>query len=154
MPSDRDRLPEEPQGARQERDVTSLCISLERDPKAPSLARAAVVDFAEECKLATAEPDVVRLLVSELVTNAVLHSDAPPRSEIVLRAQLLERDALRVEVIDRGSGFDAAPRGQTRPTGGYGLLLVAKQASRWGVDQKGGTRVWFELAGAGRAVPA
>jgi anti-sigma regulatory factor (Ser/Thr protein kinase) len=154
MPPDRDRLPQEPRGARQERDAPSLCISLERDPKAPSLARAAVVGFAEECRLATAEPDVVRLLVSELVTNAVLHSDAPPRSEIVLRARLLERNALRVEVIDRGSGFDAATRGQPRPTGGYGLLLVAKQASRWGVDQQGGTRVWFELAGAGRARPA
>jgi anti-sigma regulatory factor (Ser/Thr protein kinase) len=154
MALDRDRLPEEPRGARQDSDAPSLFISLERNPKAPSLARAAVVDFAEECKLATAEPDVVRLLVSELVTNAVLHSDAPPTSEIVLRARLLDRDALRVEVIDCGSGFDAARRGRARPNGGYGLLLVAEQASRWGVDQKGGTRVWFELAGAERGVPA
>jgi anti-sigma regulatory factor (Ser/Thr protein kinase) len=154
MALDRDSLPEEARGVRPQNGVPSLCMSLERDPKAPSLARAAVVDFARACKLATAEPDVVRLLVSELVTNAVLHSDAPPASEIKLRAQLIDRDALRVEVIDSGSGFDAATRHPARPTGGYGLLLVAKQASRWGVDNEGGTRVWFELADAERSVPS
>jgi anti-sigma regulatory factor (Ser/Thr protein kinase) len=154
MALDRDQLPEESHGVRRGNGVPSLCMSLERDRKAPSLARAAVVDFAQECKIATAEPDVVRLLVSELVTNAVLHSDAPPASEIVLRARLLDRDALRVEVIDCGSGFDATTRGQARPDGGYGLLLVAKQASRWGVDKEGGTRVWFELADAERGASA
>ncbi len=154
MAPDRDLVQEQPQDMRDGSVQRALCLTLERDPQAPSLARAAVVDFADECKLETAEPDVLRLLVSELVTNAVLHSDAPPRSKIVLCVRLFDRDGVRVEVIDCGSGFDAATRGRVRPAGGYGLMLVAEQASRWGVDREGGTRVWFELAGAELGVPA
>ncbi|MCW3020146.1 MAG: hypothetical protein JWN10_2454, partial [Solirubrobacterales bacterium] len=97
------------------------------------------------------ELGTLTLLVSELVSNAVLHSDAPPASGIVLRAHLLEADAIRVEVIDRGTGFTATPRDDGRPPGGgYGLFLVEQQATRWGVDCEGGTRVWFELMGAPR----
>ncbi len=125
--------------------VSTLRMSLERDPHAPSRARAAVVGFTRQCELAAPELDTLTLLVSELVSNAVLHSDAPPDSGILLCARLLERGAVRVEVIDRGSGFTAVPRDPSRVTGGYGLFLVAKQASRWGVDREGGTRVWFEL---------
>jgi anti-sigma regulatory factor (Ser/Thr protein kinase) len=124
----------------------SLRVSLERDPQAPSRARAAVAGFTAKSSIAAAELDTLALLVSELVSNAVLHSDAPPASGIVLCARLLERGAVRVEVIDRGSGFTAVPRDPARLTGGYGLFLVAKQASRWGVDREGGTRVWFETS--------
>jgi anti-sigma regulatory factor (Ser/Thr protein kinase) len=119
--------------------MPTLQLSLERDPQAPSLARAAVAVFTEKSAL------TLTLLVSELVSNAVLHSDAPPASGIVLRARLKE-DAVRVEVIDRGSGFTATPRDPAQPLGGYGLYLVDKQATRWGVDHECGTRVWFELA--------
>lgn len=125
-------------------------IGLERDPQAPSLARAAVTGFVEQSELAPAERGTLTLLVSELVSNAVLHSDAPPASGIVLRAHLLEEDAVRVEVIDCGSGFTATPRDPERPHGGYGLFLLEQQATRWGVDGEGGTRVWFELVSAPR----
>jgi anti-sigma regulatory factor (Ser/Thr protein kinase) len=126
-------------------DTPGLRVSLQRDPQAPSLARAAVADFTEKSKLAAAELDKLTLLVSELVSNAVLHSDAPPASGILLCARLLGRGAVRVEVIDCGSGFTAAPRDPSRLAGGYGLFLVAKEAHRWGVDREGGTRVWFEI---------
>jgi anti-sigma regulatory factor (Ser/Thr protein kinase) len=121
-------------------------ISLERDPQAPSLARAAVAGFTEEREIASTELATLTLLVSELVSNAVLHSDAPPTSAIVLCARLLDEGAIRVEVTDRGSGFIAIPRDPAQPKGGYGLQLVDKQATRWGVDREGGTRVWFEIA--------
>lgn len=124
----------------------TLHMSLERDPQAPSLARAAVAGFTETSALAATELATLTLLVSELVSNAVLHSDAPPASGILLRAHLLREDAVRVEVIDRGSGFTATPRNPAQPLGGYGLYLVDKQATRWGVDHECGTRVWFELA--------
>jgi serine/threonine-protein kinase RsbW len=127
-------------------DLPMLRMSLDRDPQAPSLARAAVAGLTEHSEISPAELATLTLLVSELVSNAVLHSDAPPASEIVLCARLLDKRAVRVEVIDRGSGFTATPRDPTQPLGGYGLYLVEKQATRWGVDQEGGTRVWFELA--------
>jgi anti-sigma regulatory factor (Ser/Thr protein kinase) len=125
----------------------SLCLSLERHPLAPSLARAALEGFTEHIEIEPEEFDTLRLLVSELVSNAVLHSDAPSASAIVLRARTVGRETVRVEVIDRGTVFTVSPRDPSRPTGGYGLFLVARQASRWGVDDAPGTtRVWFEIA--------
>jgi anti-sigma regulatory factor (Ser/Thr protein kinase) len=124
----------------------ALRMSLERDPRAPLLARRAVAGLTAKREFPPEEMATLTLLVSELVSNAVLHSDAPSASGILLQAQFLEEGAVRVEVIDRGSGFSAKPRDQTRSTGGFGLYLVDKQATRWGVDREGGTRVWFELA--------
>ena len=89
-------------------DTPGLRVSLQRDPQAPSLARAAVARFTES-KLAPAELATLTLLVSELVSNAVLHSDAPPASGILLCARLLGQGAVRVEVIDYGGGFTATP---------------------------------------------
>jgi anti-sigma regulatory factor (Ser/Thr protein kinase) len=127
----------------------SLRVRLRRDPQAPSRARAAVARFAESSELSRLL-DALTLLVSELVSNAVQHSDAPASSEILLCARVLGRDTARVEVVDCGSGFTAVPRDPSRTPGGYGLLLVAQQASRWGVDRAGGTRVWFEVESASR----
>jgi anti-sigma regulatory factor (Ser/Thr protein kinase) len=121
-------------------------MSLERDPLAPSLARQAVAGFTDQSEIAATELATLTLLVSELVSNAVLHSDAPPASGIELCARELQEGAVRVEVIDHGSGFTVTPRDPARPIGGFGLYLVDKQSTRWGVDREGGTRVWFELA--------
>ena len=85
------------------------------------------------------------LLVSELVSNAVLHSDAPPSSHILLCAHPLGKAGVRVEVTDQGSGFVPAPRDPIQRHGGYGLHLVDQQTTSWGVDRQGGTRVWFEM---------
>jgi anti-sigma regulatory factor (Ser/Thr protein kinase) len=126
----------------------ALELSLDRDPQAPSLARAAVAGFSAQSELDPLSESTLTLLVSELVSNAVMHSQAPPGSGIVLSARLLDRGAVRVEVVDQGHGFDVPPRKPAQENGGYGLFLVEKQASRWGVDRVGGTRVWFELAGA------
>jgi anti-sigma regulatory factor (Ser/Thr protein kinase) len=126
-------------------DASVLRMSLERHPRAPSLARAAVTSFTEQAQISPSEMDTLALLVSELVSNAVLHSDAPPASGISLCARVLDRGAVRVEVSDRGSGFSVTPRDPMQPLGGFGLYLVDKQATRWGVDRDCGTRVWFEL---------
>ncbi len=131
--------------AQPSRTGAALRLRLERDARAPSLARAAVRAFSGESDIAAPDVDTLALLVSELVSNAVLHSDAPPASTILVRARMLEHGTVRVEVIDAGSGFDAVRRDAVRSTGGYGLFLVDEQASRWGLDREGGTRAWFEL---------
>ncbi|HEX5852304.1 MAG TPA: ATP-binding protein [Solirubrobacteraceae bacterium] len=122
-----------------------LRLDLERSPEAPSLARAAIVGFFEGHDLSPSAVATLTLLVSELVSNAVIHSDAPAASVISLRARPLDDGSVRVEVTDQGSGFTPVPRDQERHRGGYGLYLVDKQATRWGVDRKDGVRVWFEL---------
>lgn len=87
-----------------------------------------------------------RLLVSELVTNAVTHG----RGRITLRAQLSERRLL-VEVIDEGGGFQREARADgfhTAAAGGWGLNVVDAESSRWGVGSDS-SRVWFELERSG-----
>jgi len=113
--------------------------TLPRDPSAVALARRAVE--ASAGGLSSEQADVARLLVSELVTNAVRHG-AGERVELVLRVG--ERSA-RFEVHDAGSQQPTlrAPAGAD---GGYGLNLVASLASRWGADPVAG--VWFELDAA------
>ncbi len=125
-----------------------LRLELERNPEAPSLARAAIAGFFEERDVGVDALATLTLLVSELVSNAVIHSDAPPSSAIVLRARPLDDGSVRVEVTDQGSGFTPVPRDPERHRGGYGLYLVEKQATRWGVDKEDGVRVWFELPGS------
>jgi anti-sigma regulatory factor (Ser/Thr protein kinase) len=84
----------------------------------------------------------VRLLVSELVTNAVRHAEG----EAVRLVVALAGGTLRVEVHDPGQGFEVrdAPTDPLRASG-WGLVLVAELSDRWGVDHTPRTRVWFEM---------
>lgn len=126
-------------------DAPALRINLEQSPHAPALARAAITGFSDGSEIASARIATIVLLVSEVVTNAVIHSSAPPRTDILLCARMTDTGAVRIEVTDGGNGFDPQPRDPSRPGGGYGLYLVEREALRWGVDRTGGTRVWFEL---------
>lgn len=86
-----------------------------------------------------------RLLVSELVTNAVRHVPRGAAAGVDLAVDV--RDGrLRVEVRDRGPGFEPRAReeGPEVPSG-WGLHILDRVASRWGVEQQDGALVWFEL---------
>jgi len=131
-------------------DARVLRIVLPRSPEAPSLARAATAGLCERREIDPESMSTLTLLVSEIVSNAVVHADAPPASEILLCVRLLDDGGVRVEVTDQGTGFTPVPRDPNQRGGGYGLYLVDHQASRWGVDSRDGTRVWFELASPGR----
>ena len=89
----------------------------------------------------------VRLLVSELVTNALRHADRA--GTWVLFSAAVAGGVVRVEVCDAGSGFDAtAPAVPTADqSSGWGLYLVDRIADRWGLDRgEGRFCVWFEIA--------
>ena len=86
--------------------------------------------------------DVAELLVSELVSNAILHAGTD--LEVVVRVL---PDRVSVEVHDQGRG--AATRRHYSPTSGTGrgLVLVDELARGWGtVETADGKFVWFELA--------
>lgn len=88
-----------------------------------------------------------RLLVSELVTNVVRHVRHADGDDQIAMTVESRDDRLRVEVLDKGSGFMPAPRAdQQDPGSGWGLHILAQLAVRWGVESDGGTRVWFELS--------
>ena len=94
--------------------------------------------------------DHVLVMVSELVTNSVLHGGASEQDQIEL-SLAWRPDCLRVEVLDKGPGFGASLADPDRQ-GGWGLQLVERMADRWGVIRTDATVVWFEmlLAGASR----
>jgi serine/threonine-protein kinase RsbW len=92
----------------------------------------------------------VRLLLTELVTNALRHGKVTAEDEIGVRAEVAE-GTVRIEVHDPGRNGEVEPRRPGARGGGYGLFLVDRLTSRWGVDHRDGTTVWAELpAGAAR----
>ena len=112
------------------------------DPRAPSVARRFITTACEASGL---HPDIcatAALLVSELVTNAVVHAG----TDVQMQVLPAER-RLRVQVSDA----DPADPPQMLPVDprtarGRGLRLVDVLATRWGVDTAPARKtVWFEL---------
>lgn len=119
-----------------------LELKLPPTPSSVAEARARVLDAVGQ-ELEDDDRDTLRLLISELVTNAIRHGSS--ERPVELRAHW--DDELRVEVVDHGDGFRPRPRaGQTEDPGGFGLYLVGRLADRWGVETGDATRVWFVLA--------
>jgi len=115
---------------------------------APSAARRAIAEKAPA--LPPSLKDDVSLLVTELVTNAVLHGGAADERPVQVEFRR-QADRIRVEVVDPGKAFEpplTPSNGDS--SGGWGLFLVDQIAARWGVcPASTGTCVWFELpAGA------
>jgi anti-sigma regulatory factor (Ser/Thr protein kinase) len=119
----------------------TLDLTLPPAPESVAEARAKVLD-AVGPGLADGQMDTLRLLVSEVVTNAVRHgaSDEPVEVHASWNGEV------RVDVVDHGDGFSPAPRaGAFDEPGGFGLYLIGRLADRWGVETNSGTRVWFVL---------
>ena len=125
---------------------SQLSVRFDRGPSAASAARNALLALDERVDGQVLED--IRLLVSELVTNAVRHANAPNGGDVELDVTI-DHSRVRVEVADPGAGFDPQPRDDemSRP-GGWGLYLVDRIADRWGVIRNRMNRVWFEIDGA------
>jgi anti-sigma regulatory factor (Ser/Thr protein kinase) len=120
-----------------------LELELPRDVDAPQIGRRSIEQWFA-ASLDSVELDTAKLLVTELVTNALTHG----HGTITLRAHL-NQDRLLVEVMDEGTGFERAVRDtEFERVGGWGLAFVDSESSRWGVHE-GSTHVWFELERAG-----
>ncbi|MER5786993.1 SpoIIE family protein phosphatase [Streptomyces sp. NPDC001980] len=137
--------------------------TLPGSPLAPGSARAllrASFDEWAECGLLRPEQQRVAedamVVVSELVTNAVVHAGTDVEVDWWLEEQ--EETALVVEVTDHHPS--RAPRdhpGETpyeTPEFGRGLRLVASLAESWGVTYRTGAKsVWARLTGRGGTLP-
>ncbi len=119
---------------------------LEPIPESARIARRAVVEALQRAGREDLT-ETASLLVSELVTNAIVHARTP--FELGIRAG---PDGVHVSVRD-GSGVLPQPRHYGRAaTTGRGMSLVDRMSDRHGTEPDGpaGKTVWFEL-GAGPA---
>lgn len=121
-----------------------LHLDLPARSGAVAAARSAVDELAPH--LTDRQLVDLRLLVSEVVTNAVRHARSGEGGRIELIVENCP-DGLRVEVRDGGSGFvaPAHPVPRESGAGGWGLVLVQRLARRWGVKAAPGAHVWFVL---------
>jgi anti-sigma regulatory factor (Ser/Thr protein kinase) len=113
---------------------------IEPEPEGPAKARRII---AEE--LASRVPasvlDDVKLMVSELVTNGIVHGSAEAAAPVML--DLLVNGNVRCRVLDHGQGFAGGRRSEG--PGGWGLQVVEQLSDRWGMQYSSQqTEVWFE----------
>ena len=131
--------------------VEEFVVELAGGVDAAAAARRAVADRGPDF----AEPlrgDVL-LLVTELVTNAVLHGRVGPDQSVRLECRS-EGERVRFLVTDAGTrllGNGGVPardrRGTNGDVSGWGLVLVEEISEEWGVlAAPPGTCVWFDVA--------
>ena len=109
--------------------------------EAPALAR----EFLRAASCTEHHNEVLEdavLLVSELVTNSILHGGPP-----VVVAIDCDVESLRVRVRDGSSELPAPREAKRVDVGGRGLAIVANLSDDWGVEKHGddSKHVWFVL---------
>jgi anti-sigma regulatory factor (Ser/Thr protein kinase) len=113
------------------------------EPHSVPRARERVIALAEPFVAATRIADL-RLVISEVITNAVRHGGDGD----MLVAVTPKPGYLCVTVTDTGDGFAPRPRAfePDDDDGGFGLFLVERLTRRWGLTRENhNTRVWFEF---------
>jgi anti-sigma regulatory factor (Ser/Thr protein kinase) len=122
-------------------------IVLASESSSLSAARCFVSDMLELWDYE--DPDeIVPLLTSEIVSNAVRHA----AGSVGLELALLDGEALRVEARDESPDTPVIRRSSPDGIGGHGLTIIETLARRWGVERHEGFKVvWFETPVSPRA---
>lgn len=119
----------------------TVARTFEPSAESPRLARRFVGEALDDLGAQDASESAV-LLVSELVTNAVLHA----RTDVDVVVAAHDDERVRVSVIDRNPSMPAQRSFSPTAGSGRGLHLVESVASRWGIEAKEpGKEVWFEI---------
>lgn len=112
--------------------------TFESTPESIPLARRMVDAHVD----AAGAPADTALVVSELVTNAVLHGDGEVRLRVVAGP-----GSLRVAVHDASEDRPVVAEPSPDTVGGRGLRIIEAVATDWGITEDGrGKWVWAELA--------
>ncbi|MCQ0024811.1 SpoIIE family protein phosphatase [Streptomyces somaliensis DSM 40738] len=152
-----------PLADRREDDIAVLLLSRKGGPAGrpvPPRRTALAVAQAEPERISTArrqvrellhdwadgeQVDSAALMVSEMVTNVLLHTDGDARLVAEVRGEHGRR-RLRVEVADSSDELPHRRRPGEMASSGRGLMLMEGLADAWGVDPRGeGKSIWFEL---------
>jgi anti-sigma regulatory factor (Ser/Thr protein kinase) len=92
--------------------------------------------------------DSAVLLLSETLTNVLVHTDADALLLAEVRGEAGGR-RMRVEVTDTSDDLPHKRRPGELASSGRGLMLIELLADTWGVDPRGeGKSIWFELTEA------
>lgn len=112
------------------------------ESSAPRLARLWVAGQLEPLRLSAAQTNDALLLVSELVTNVIVHTESPPTVTVAATA-----DRVEIAVADRDGELAAVRDRSPDEIGGWGLRIVDEVASSWGARFPGGgvKVVWFAI---------
>jgi anti-sigma regulatory factor (Ser/Thr protein kinase) len=88
----------------------------------------------------------VRMVVSELMSNSILHAGLSPDDRISLSVSV-SAGSVHGRVCDSGPGFEVPSKLRPRPdlSGGWGLPIVDRISDRWGVERNSHMCVWFEI---------
>jgi anti-sigma regulatory factor (Ser/Thr protein kinase) len=126
------------------RRAPAVSRQLEPHPTAPATARRALDPLAPT--IGEDALDKLQLLVTELVTNSLKHAALADGDRIRLDVYL-EAARVYAEVHDNGVGFTpASPDLDPMRASGWGLWLLEKLSTRWGIDNSAGTTAWFEMS--------
>ncbi len=101
--------------------------------------------FVAEVLTGLAAMDDAVLCVSEIASNAIVHSRSSREGGSFTIRVLVEDEVVRVECADLGGAWDDR-REPDRLLGGRGLVIVAALAADWGIAETGaGRAVWFRI---------
>ncbi|MFF3495839.1 SpoIIE family protein phosphatase [Streptomyces sp. NPDC002795] len=152
-----------PLADRREDDIALLLLRRTAQPAGATVARrtAMTIAQAEPERIAAArqqlrellhdwadtdQMDSAVLLVSEMVTNVLVHTDGDALLVAEMTRHGAEPRRLRVEVADASDDLPHKRRPGELASSGRGLVLMELLADRWGVDPRGeGKNIWFEL---------
>lgn len=122
-------------------DDKGFTVRLPRSKFTPAMLRSLIGDIAPGCRAT----EVVQLLGTEVVTNALIHAPEGAADRITVTA-VLSPPLLHLEVTGEGEFRESDV--EDRKTGGYGLALVERLSESWGVRRfASGVTVWFTVSG-------
>jgi anti-sigma regulatory factor (Ser/Thr protein kinase) len=124
--------------------VAEIDLKLAPEPEVVTTARHALDQLAD--LLPHEKLEDVRLVVSELVTNSILHAGLSSKDQISLTVAISD-GAVGGRVCDPGPGFEVSsePHPRRNLSGGWGLPIVETISDRWGVERNNHACVWFEI---------
>jgi anti-sigma regulatory factor (Ser/Thr protein kinase) len=122
-------------------------VALPANRKAPSAART-LLALCVGAHLGERVLSDAQLLITELVTNSLVHAQLGEQDSIVVRIRL-DAHTLRLAVVNPGNRGTIATEGSDPENGrGFGLDLVSALSTDWGVRRDEDTCVWADVARA------